>query len=103
MEKREAVGKKREAEIRRGKQWVGKVIKNLPPPPLNRKCIVRLSCVKPSEKNRGKKSAKNNGKGKKIKIGVEYVPLCIGLSKKLFYLIFSICQGTGSCLSIISD
>ena len=36
---------------------------------------VRLGCVKRSEKNRGKKSAKNHGKGKKIKIGVEYIPL----------------------------
>ena len=31
---------------------------------------VRLSCVKPSEK-KGKKSAKNHGKGEKIKIGVD--------------------------------
>ena len=36
---------------------------------------VHLSCVKPSEKNRGKKSAKKSRKGKKIKIGVEYIPL----------------------------
>ena len=36
---------------------------------------VRLSCVKPSEKNRGKNQQKNHGKGKKIKIGVEYIPL----------------------------
>ena len=36
----------------------------------------RLSCVKPSEKNRGEKSAKKiTVRGKKIKIGVEYIPL----------------------------
>ena len=41
---------------------------------------VSLSCVNPSEKKQGKKLAKNHGKGKKIKIGVEYIPLSIYLS-----------------------
>ena len=36
---------------------------------------VRLSCVKTLRKKQGEKSAKNHGKGKKIKIGVEYIPL----------------------------
>ena len=45
---------------------------------------VRLSCVKPSEKNRGKKSAINHGTGKKIKIGVEYIPLIQLLHKDIY-------------------
>ena len=36
---------------------------------------VRLSCVKPSEKNTETNQPKNHSKGKKIKIGVEYIPL----------------------------
>ena len=36
---------------------------------------LRLSCVKPSEKNREKINKKNHGKRKKIKIGVEYIHL----------------------------
>ena len=34
--------------------------------------VLKVRCVKPSKKQ-GKKSAKNHGKGKKIKIGVEYI------------------------------
>ena len=36
---------------------------------------VRLSCKKNFQKNRGKNQQKNHGKGKKIKIGYDYIPL----------------------------
>ena len=36
---------------------------------------VRLTCVKPSEKNREKIGKKVTVRGKKNKIGVEYIPL----------------------------
>ena len=43
---------------------------------------VRLSCVKPPEKNREKISKKITVRGKKIKIGVEYIPLVGGRCKQ---------------------
>ena len=58
-----------------GKFIKKKVNNDLPPPRPYRKCIKStLKLCNTLRKKQGEKSAKNHGKGKKIKIGVEYIP-----------------------------